>query len=201
MMEQLVYTRSYPHIELNNGGRISKDDGFGVFSTSEGLLAEPSVTNNGFLFSRLAAHHVSFRIMKGNEDIAQVARSASYVKREDPVIKQAKKNSMHIKCALDSWSDDPLPSYLRKFFSNTQHKRFFLNYPDIVGADNRITLAFRCVTRPNYTDRPISFSYSIKLELVDEALKNGDFCLYEELSAINHLEVIDEGIAEIEANI
>ena len=98
-------------------------------------------------------------------------------------------------------SDDPLPSYLKKFFSNTQHKGFFLNYPDIVGTDNRITLAFRCVTRPNYTDRPLSFSYSIKLELADETLKNGDFCLYEELSAINRLEVIDEAIADIEANI
>lgn len=146
-------------------------------------------------------HHVSFRILKGNEDITQVAKSASYVRREDPVIKQAKKDSMHIKCALDSWSDDPLPSYLKKFFSNTQHKGFFLNYPDIVGTDNRITLAFRCVTRPNYTDRPLSFSYSIKLELADETLKHGDFCLYEELSAINRLEVIDEVIADIEANI
>lgn len=158
-------------------------------------------TLSGYDIVNYNPYHVSFRILKGNEDINKVAKSASYNRREDPIIKQAKRNSMHIKCALDSWSDDPLPSYQKKLFSNTQHKRFLLNYPDIVRTDNKITLAFRCVTRPNYNDVPISFSYSIKLELADETLKNGDFCLYEELNAINHLEVIDEAIANIEANI
>lgn len=53
-MEQLVYTRCYPHVELNDGGKIAQKDGFGVFSTSKGLISNPPVSNYSFLFSRLA---------------------------------------------------------------------------------------------------------------------------------------------------
>ena len=146
-------------------------------------------------------YHISFRILRGNEDIEQVAESVSYKRDESELRKQIKKASLHIKNSLDSWSDDPLPSYLRKLFSNTQHKRFCLNYSDIVNTEGIITLAFRCVTKPNYNNVPLSFSYSVKLELADEELKNSNFNLYEELRAINHLEVIDEAIANIEADV
>lgn len=158
-------------------------------------------TVSGYDIINYNPYHISFRILKGNEDIRQVAESVSYYRDESELRKQIKKESLHIKSSLDSWSDDPLPSYLRKLFSNTQHKRFCLNYPDIVNTEGIITLAFRCVTRPNYNDVPLSFSYSIRFELADEELKNSDFNLYEELSAINHLEIIDEAIADIEINV
>ena len=158
-------------------------------------------TVSGYDIINYNPYHISFRILRGNEDIEQVAESVSYKRDESELRKQIKKASLHIKNSLDSWSDDPLPSYLRKLFSNTQHKRFCLNYSDIVNTEGIITLAFRCVTKPNYNNVPLSFSYSVKLELADEELKNSDFNLYEELRVINHLEVIDEAIANIEADV
>ena len=158
-------------------------------------------TVSGYDIINYNPYHISFRILRGNEDIEQVAESVSYYRDESELRKQIKKASLHIKNSLDSWSDDPLPSYLRKLFSNTQHKRFYLNYSDIVNTEGIITLAFRCVTKPNYNDVPISFSYSIKFELADKELKTNDFNLYEELRGINHLEVVDEAVANIEADI
>lgn len=158
-------------------------------------------TVSGYDIINYNPYHISFRILRGNEDIEQVAESVSYNRDESELRKQIKKASLHIKNSLDSWSDDPLPSYLRKLFSNTQHKRFCLNYSDIVNTEGIITLAFRCVTKPNYNNVPLSFSYSVKLELADEELKNSNFNLYEELRVINHLEVIDEAIANIEADV
>ncbi|MCD7884653.1 MAG: hypothetical protein LUI87_13240 [Lachnospiraceae bacterium] len=41
MLNQLIYTRCYPHRELKDHGQIDKKDGFGVFSFSEELMADP----------------------------------------------------------------------------------------------------------------------------------------------------------------
>lgn len=146
-------------------------------------------------------YHISFRILRGNEDIERVANAVSYNKNELQEIKDAKRRSLQIKGDLNSWSDDPLPSYLRKFFSNTQHKNFYLNYSDIVGTNSIITLAFRCVTKPGFNAVPISFSYTMKLELVDETMIRNGFCLYDEIEAINNLEVVGDEQIALEVNI
>lgn len=108
---------------------------------------------------------------------------------------------MQIKGDLNSWSDDPLPSYLRKLFSNTQQKRFYLNYSDIVRTNGIITLAFRCVTKPGFNEIPISFSYAIKLELLDETLMADGFCLYDEIEEINHLDIVGDAQVALEVEL
>lgn len=57
-------------------------------------------------------YHISFRILRGNEDTNRVADAASYNINEHQEIKERKKRSLQIKGDLNSWSDDPLPSYL-----------------------------------------------------------------------------------------
>ncbi len=146
-------------------------------------------------------YHISFRILRGSENINHVAEAASYNKNETHEIREEKKRSLQIKGDLNSWSDDPLPSYLRKFFSNTQQKRFYLNYTDIVRTNGIITLAFRCVTKPGFNATPISFSYTMKLELLDKSLIAGDFCLYDEIEQINHLDTVGDVEAVLDVEI
>lgn len=143
-------------------------------------------------------YHISFRILHGNEDVRQVAENASYIRKELSDIKSAKKTSLHIKSDLDTWSDDPLPSYIRKFFSNSQKKSFLLNYNNIVKTGGIVTLAFRCVTRPGYDAVPIRFAYTIKLELIDNVLRDGDFVLYDKIEEINQTEAIGNVITDID---
>lgn len=142
-------------------------------------------------------YHVSFRFLRGDEDINRVADTLQYVIGEAQETKFLKKNRCHIKSALETWSDSPLPSYKKRLFSNTQHKVFLLNAGDIITADRYFALAFRCVTKPNFNIRPVHFSYAVKMEVVNKRLLDSDFSLYNELSAINTIEVI--GIAEAAA--
>lgn len=146
-------------------------------------------------------YHISFRILHGDEDIGQVAANVSYVRNETTDIKAAKKTYLHIKNDMDSWSDDPLPSYRKKFFSNSQNKRFLLNYNDIVNTEGIITLAFRCVTRPGYDAVPIRFAYAMKLDLADENLRNRGFTLYDEIEELNQTDVVGDVVAEINLEI
>ncbi len=144
-------------------------------------------------------YHVSFRFLRGDEDINNVAESLQYVRGEVQETKNLKKNRCHIKSALETWSDSPLPSYKKRLFSNTQHKVFLLNAGDIITADRYFALAFRCVTKPNFNIRPVHFSYAVKMEVVNKRLLDGDFSLYNELSAINTIEVIGNAEAAAEA--
>lgn len=146
-------------------------------------------------------YHISFRILRGDEDVERVANAVSYDRDETQEVKEANRHLLHIKGDLDSWSDDPLPSYKRKLFSNTQQKRFLLNYSDIVRTNGIITLAFRCVTKPRFDAVPVSFSYALKLELVDEELIAGDFCLYDEIEAINHLDIVGNANVALEVEL
>lgn len=142
-------------------------------------------------------YHVSFRFLRGDEDIEHAADSLTYIRGEEQAAREDKKARSHIKGTLDTWSDSPLPSYKKRLFSNTQHKSFRLYASDIVTVDRNLALAFRCVMKPNYGIRPVQFSYAVKLEVDNENLINSEFSLYEELSAINTVRVI--GHAEVTA--
>ena len=144
-------------------------------------------------------YHVSFRFLRGDENIERAADSLTYIRGEEQAAREDKKARSHIKGALDAWSDSPLPSYKKRLFSNTQHKSFLLNAGDVVTADRNFALAFRCVTKPNYGIRPVQFSYAVKLEVDNKNLINGDFSLYDELSAINTVRVIGHAEATAEA--
>ena len=146
-------------------------------------------------------YHVSFKFLRGDEDIERAADSLTYIRGEEQETRDIKKARCHIKGALDSWSDTPLPSYKRRLFSNTQHKVFLVNAGDIVKVDRNFALAFRCVTKPNFDIRPVHFSYAVKLVVENKNLLNSDYSLYEELSAINTVRVIGiaEAAAEVEA--
>ena len=144
-------------------------------------------------------YHVSFRFLRGDENINNVADSLQYVRGELQETKNLKKNRCHIKSTLETWSDSPLPSYKKRLFSNTQHKVFLLNAGDIITADKYFALAFRCVTKPNFNIRPVHFSYAVKMEVVNRRLLDSGFSLYNELSAINTIEVIGNAEAAAEA--
>lgn len=144
-------------------------------------------------------YHVSFRFLRGDEDIERAADSLTYIRGEEQEARDVKKARSHIKGVLDSWSDSPLPSYKKRLFSNTQHKSFRLYASDIVTVDRNFALAFRCVTKPNYGIRPVQFSYAVKLEVDNKNLINSDFSLYDELSAINTVRVIGHAEATAEA--
>lgn len=102
---------------------------------------------------------------------------------------------------MEKWSESPLPSYKKRLFSNTQHRDFLLKAGDIVNVERNIALAFRCVTKPNFDATPVNFSYVVRMELANKSILNSDFSLYDELSAINTVEVmgIAEAAAEAEA--
>lgn len=57
MLNQLIYTRCMPHRELKNKGQVVRADGFGVFSMSQELVANPPVSNYDFLQTRLAVQN------------------------------------------------------------------------------------------------------------------------------------------------
>lgn len=146
-------------------------------------------------------YHVSFKFLRGNENIEQVANNLQYVRREAHEVRETKKTCNHIKSTLDTWSESPLPSYKKRLFSNTQHREFLLNAGDIINVDKNIALAFRCVTKPNFDTTPVQFSYVVKIEVDNKRLLDSDFSLYDELRAINTVQAIAnaESIAETEA--
>ena len=146
-------------------------------------------------------YHVSFRFLRGDENIAQVANNLQYVRGEAHEARETKNTSNHIKSSLETWSETPLPSYKKRLFSNTQHREFVLNAGDIINIDNNIALAFRCVTKPNFDTTPVQFSYVVKIKVDNKCLLDSDFSLYNELSTINTVQAIAtaEAIAEAEA--
>lgn len=146
-------------------------------------------------------YHVSFKFLRGNENIEQVANNLQYVRKEPHEARVTKSDSNHIKSTLDTWSETPLPSYKKRLFSNTQHREFLLNAGDIINVDKNIALAFRCVTKPNFDITPVQFSYVVKIEVDNKRLLDSDFSLYDELRVINTVQAIAtaESIAEAEA--
>ena len=68
----------------------------------------------------------------------------------------------------------------------------------VVKTGGIVTLAFRCVTRPGYDAVPIRFAYTIKLELIDNVLRDGDFVLYDKIEEINQTEAIGNVITDID---
>ena len=158
-------------------------------------------TNSGNDIVTYNPYHVSFRFLRGDEIIERVADTLQYVRGEDHDARNDKKARSHIKTAMDTWSDTPLPSYKRRLFSNTQHKVFLLKAGDVINADRNFALAFRCVTKPNYDVRPVHFSYAVKMVVENQSLIDSGFSLYEELSAINTVRAIGiaEAAAEVEA--
>lgn len=144
-------------------------------------------------------YHVSFRFLRGDETIERVAEALRYVRGEDQDAREGKRGRSHIKSDLDKWSDSPLPSYKKRLFSNTQHNTFLLNAKDIITADRNVALAFRCVTKPNYGERPIFFSYTVRMEVINKDILDSGFSLYEELSLINTIRVVGHADATAEA--
>ena len=146
-------------------------------------------------------YHVSFRFLRGDENVMQVADNIQYVRGETHEAREAKKSNNHVKSSMEKWSESPLPSYKKRLFSNTQHRDFLLKAGDIVNVERNIALAFRCVTKPNFDATPVNFSYVVRMELANKSILNSDFSLYDELSAINTVEVmgIAEAAAEAEA--
>ena len=58
MLDQLIYTRCFPHRDLKLRGQVVRSDGFGVFSASAGLLAgdcrfllKKEISNSARLYS------------------------------------------------------------------------------------------------------------------------------------------------------
>lgn len=146
-------------------------------------------------------YHVSFKFLRGDENIRQVANNLQYVKGEVHETRDAKNANNHIKSSLDKWSESLLPSYKKRLFSNSQHRGFLLNAGDIINVNGNFALAFRCVTKPNFATTPVHFSYVVKMELDNKPLLDSDFSLYDELRAINTVQAIGtaEAIAEAEA--
>ncbi len=146
-------------------------------------------------------YHVSFKFLRGNEDIGQVANNLQYVRGEAHETREIKNASNHIKNTLDKWSESPLPSYKKRLFSNTQHREFVLNAGDIINFNGNFALAFRCITKPNFDTTPVQFSYVVKIKVDNKRLLDSDFSLYNELSTINTIQAIAtaEAIAEAEA--
>lgn len=144
-------------------------------------------------------YHISFRFLRGDENISQVANNLQYVRGEAPEVREAKSTNNHIKNSLDKWSESPLPSYKKRLFSNSQHREFLLNAGDIVNVNGNIALAFRCVTKPNFATTPVHFSYAVKMELDNKRLLDSNFSLYDELSAINIIRAIGIAGATAEA--
>ena len=54
MLDQVIYTRCFPHRLLKNQGQVERSDGFGVFSMSPELFSNKQITDFDFLSSRLA---------------------------------------------------------------------------------------------------------------------------------------------------
>lgn len=145
--------------------------------------------------------HVSFRFLRGQEEIKDVVNAVIYEKGIPEEEREADKKMLKIKSDLEHWSDTPLPSYKKRLFSNTQHKTFNLNYSDIVNTEHNIAIAFQCVTKPGYEETDVPFSYVIRLRLADEKLIGDGFNLYDELNAINELRIINDIELEAEAEL
>ena len=54
MLNQVIWTRCYPHRDLKAGGKTSRADGFGVYSMSRDLMDHPPVQSYDFLQNRLS---------------------------------------------------------------------------------------------------------------------------------------------------
>ena len=143
--------------------------------------------------------HVSFRFLRGREKIDDVLNAVIYEIGVPEEERKACRMMLKIKSSLEHWSDTPLPSYKKRLFSNTQHKIFYLNYSDIVNTEHNIAIAFRCVTKPGFEKTDVPFSYVIRLKMVDEKLIGDGFNLYDELTAINDLRIIND--IELEAEV
>ena len=113
------------------------------------------------------SYHVSYRILHGQKNISETLKNACYDKNESEDEKEQKIRGNKIKSAFNSWSETCLPSYKKRFFSNTQHHEFYLKMKDIITVDKKIAIAFRCVNKLN-SGVPINFSFCIRLELLDE---------------------------------
>lgn len=57
MLNQIIYTRCSPHRDLRNQGQVVRGDGFGVFSMSQELFADPRLDSFDFLQARLAVQN------------------------------------------------------------------------------------------------------------------------------------------------
>lgn len=54
MLDQIIYTRCFPHRDLKNKGQVIRMDGFGIFSMSRQFITDPPIESFDLLQSRLA---------------------------------------------------------------------------------------------------------------------------------------------------
>lgn len=59
MLNQIIYTRCFPHRDLEDKGQVVRSDGFGVFSMSQDLVENPTFSNFKLLQAVLATHNGS----------------------------------------------------------------------------------------------------------------------------------------------
>lgn len=119
---------------------------------------------------------------------------------------KAKNSALAIKTNPKPWSEDFFPTS-SKPFSNTQQFDIKINTKEIKKVNNEITVAIRCTHKrdlPEYVEKDLSkqsHNFSIVLEICEKPnteLRNFD--LYNELIAINDLDIYPIQILDLEAD-
>ena len=144
--------------------------------------------------------HISFNILNAQSDIqTSVEVLANEKKGGIPYIdSDERKKLLAIKTSMESWSED-FWYVNRQIFSNTQQKSVNINKGDLQKVNNEIAVAIRCVGKSNYIDERVDIPYSLVLNIEEEVNLNLEgHDLYEEISAINHVESIVQLDSDIE---
>lgn len=116
-----------------------------------------------------------------------------------------KNQRLGVKKSIQSWSEDFFP-LVNKPLSNSQQMNILLDKKEIGKIDNKLAIVFRCAVKENldydlqeWIDRTPEHAFSLAIRVVDQS-KINERSLYEELQAVNNLEVFTNNIAGVDAD-
>lgn len=123
-------------------------------------------------------------------------------------LKLDKKNEvLGVKRSLDSWSEDFFP-LVNKPLSNRQQMTIRLDKRDIEKINNQLVVVMRCAVKEsldadlqNWVTNTSEHPFSLAIRIHDKSKQNEEQSLYDELKAVNSIEVIQNNIIDLDQDL
>ncbi|TYP94638.1 subtilase family protein [Sphingobacterium allocomposti] len=120
---------------------------------------------------------------------------------------KVKNQVLGVKTTVDSWSEDFFP-LVNKPLSNRQQMSIILAKKDIQKIGNQLVIALRCAVKENldhdlqaWIQRTPEHAFSLAIRVTDESKIKDRPKLYEELQAVNTLEVVNNNITDLDQDL
>jgi len=146
--------------------------------------------------------HISFNFINAKENSLQTVVFLANEKLNNtrPHTNDEIKEELRIFTEMKPWSEDFFP-HNGKINSNTQKTSFILSIDHLNKINFELALAIRCITRDSWSneeENPFSIVVEIE-EIENEEIENEN--LYEEIVALNEVEIIVSNEIELETNL